>query len=99
MAGSARGRIFGLFVTLPLGVACPYAGTMAPKAIPVPDSIWRSLEALRADFLSKETVVARWEPFSVDVEVQNWARAVTASGALTAALNAVAAEDPELADQ
>ena len=73
--------------------------TMAPKTIPVPDSIWRSLEAMRADFLSKETVVARWEPLSVDVEVQNWARAVTASGALTAALSAVAAEDPELADQ
>ena len=74
-------------------------GTMAPKTIPVPDSIWRSLEAMRADFLLKETVVARWEPLSVDIEVQNWARAVTVSGALSAALNAVAAEDPELADQ
>lgn len=72
---------------------------MSPKTIPVPESTWRSLEAMRADFLANEAVSDRWDCGPVAAETREWAQAVTASGVLRAALEAVAAEDPELADQ
>lgn len=62
------------------------------------EPVAQNLARLRQSYLASERVVRRWEQPVVDSSVYEWVETLKRSGALRAALDAVASEDPELAD-